>query len=147
MTCDEDHLLNLHFHHVGIVVEDVERSAAIYMQRFGYEARSSIVHDLLQTAYVQFLSFPGEQIFLELVSPDGPESSLALALKKGGGLNHICYSTQDIGETCQKLRAAGMFLIRPPTEAVAFNSRKIAWLADKNGTLFELVEKGPENEI
>ena len=139
--------MNLRFHHVGIVVEDVERSAAVYMQRFGYEARSGVVHDPLQTAYVQFLSFPGEQIFLEFVSPDGPESSLALALKKGGGLNHICYSTQDIGGTCQQLRAEGMFLIRPPTEAIAFNRRKIAWLVDKNGTLFELVETGPENEI
>jgi catechol 2,3-dioxygenase-like lactoylglutathione lyase family enzyme len=132
---------------VGIVVEDIERSARVYMERFGYEARSGIVHDPLQTAYVQFLSFPGDRIFLEFVSPDGPESSLALALKKGGGLNHICYSTVDIEETCRQLRSAGLFLIQSPTEAVAFNRRKIAWLADKSGTLFEVVEKGPENEL
>jgi methylmalonyl-CoA/ethylmalonyl-CoA epimerase len=147
MTCNEERPVDLRFHHVGVVVADMERSATAYMERFGYEARSGIVHDPLQTAYVQFLSFPGERVFLEFVSPDGPQSALTLALKKGGGLNHICYSTSDIGETCLRLRNAGLFLVRPPTQAVAFNGRKIAWLMDKSGILFELLERGPENEL
>ncbi len=139
--------MDLRFHHVGFVVDDIERTAKTYIERFGYEARSVIIHDLVQTAYVQFLCFPGEQVYLEFVSPDGPQSALALALKKGAGLNHICYSTPDIEKTCQQLRTGGLFLVKPPTEAVAFNGRKIAWFADKSGTLFELVEKGPENEL
>jgi methylmalonyl-CoA/ethylmalonyl-CoA epimerase len=139
--------LNLRFHHVGIVVKDIERSVEDCVQRFGYELRSGIIHDPMQTARVQFLSFPGEQVFLEFVSPDGPDSFLALALKKGGGLNHICYSTGDIDEACQQLRNDGLFLVRAPTEAVAFNGRKIAWLMGRGGILVELVERGPENEL
>src|SRR5208283_933802 len=103
MTSTEQQLAALQFHHVGVLVEDIERSAKVYMERFGYELRSDIIHDPLQTAYVQFLSFPGERVFLEFVSPDGPQSALSLALKKGGGLNHICYSTSDIEQTCLQL--------------------------------------------
>ena len=147
MTSTEQQLAALQFHHVGVLVEDIERSAKVYMERFGYELRSDIIHDPLQTAYVQFLSFPGERVFLEFVSPDGPQSALSLALKKGGGLNHICYSTSDIEQTCLQLRTTGLFLIRPPTPAVAFNGRKIAWFMDKSGVLFELVARGPENEL
>jgi methylmalonyl-CoA/ethylmalonyl-CoA epimerase len=147
MTSNEQQAAALRFHHVGVLVEDIERSTAAYVERFGYEVRSGVIHDPLQTAYVQFLSFPGERTFLEFVSPDGPQSVLTLALKKGGGLNHICYSTSDIEETCESLRNAGLFLVRPPTQAVAFNGRKIAWFMDKGGVLFELVERGPENEL
>ncbi len=147
MTSNEQQLMGLRFHHVGVLVENIERSAKAYIGRFGYQARSGVIHDPMQTAYVQFLSFPGENVFLEFVSPDGPESALGLALKKGGGLNHICYSTSEIERTCLQLRSSGLFLIRPPTPAVAFNGRQIAWLMDKSGALFELVERGPENEL
>jgi methylmalonyl-CoA/ethylmalonyl-CoA epimerase len=139
--------VNLRFHHIGLVVENIERSTTTYMKRFGYQARSGIIHDSQQTAYVQFLSFPGENIFLEFVSPDGPQSVLSLALKKGGGLNHICYSTPDIEEACRQLRDEGLLLVRPPTKAIAFDGRKIAWLMDKSGTLFELLQRGAENEF
>ena len=139
--------LQLRFHHVGIVVKDIERAAAYYAQKFGYEVRSAVIHDPLQTARVQFLGFPGENVYLEFVSPEGPDSFLELALKKGGGLNHICYSTADIESACQQLRGEGLFLVRAPTQAAAFNRRKIAWLMDKQGSLIELVERGPENEL
>ncbi len=147
MICDKKGHVTLHFHHVGVVVGDIASAATSYIERFGYELRSGIIHDPLQTAYVQFLGFPGEKPLLEFVSPDGPESTLTGALKKGGGLNHICYSTPDIDETCVRLRNAGLFLVRPPTYAVAFNGRKVAWLMDKGAVLFELVEIGPENEL
>lgn len=147
MTNAPPHNLDLRFHHVGLVVKDIARSASAYIERFGYIARSEVIHDPLQTAYVQFLSFPGETVFLEFVSPDGPASALSLALKKGESLNHLCYSTSDIEKCCGDLRSAGLFPVRPPTPAVAFNGRKIAWFMDRNGLLFELVQRGPSNEL
>jgi methylmalonyl-CoA/ethylmalonyl-CoA epimerase len=122
-------------------VQDIRSATLSYISRFGYEAYTNIIHDPIQTAYVQFLVLPGESSYLEFVSPDGPESKLALALKKKQGLNHICYSTLDIDQTCAYWRERDLLLISAPTEAIAFDGRKIAWFADKIGILYELVER------
>ena len=45
---------------------------------------------------------------IELVTPDGPNSKLANALKKGGGLNHLCYLSPAIDDECRRLRESGM---------------------------------------
>src|SRR5438045_5207217 len=83
-------------HHVGMVVRDIAATGEVYCRRYGYEPRTPIIHDTTQTAYVQFFRLPGDQVYLELVAPDGERSKLARALSQGGGLNHICYLTADI---------------------------------------------------
>ena len=119
---------DLQFHHVGMLVDLIEKHSALYVERFGYELKSEIIHDPKQTAYVQFLAFPGQTVYIELVAPDAPNSFLSNALQKGGGLNHVCYSTVDIDAACDHLRSKKMVLLRPPTEAVAFDQRRIAWM-------------------
>lgn len=137
-------MANVRFHHLGILVKSVPDAAAAYARRYGYEVRSPVIHDPVQTAHVQFLALPGEAFYLELVSPDGPDSKLSNALKKGGGLNHVCYATEDIEGACAELRAQRMVLIQAPVEAVAFPGRRIAWLMGRDQTLTELVERGPD---
>jgi methylmalonyl-CoA/ethylmalonyl-CoA epimerase len=132
---------DLQFHHVGMVVDLIDKHSALYVERFGYELRSEVIHDPKQTAYVQFLAFPGQNVYLELVAPDAPDSFLSNALRKGGGLNHVCYSTADIDAACRDLRSKNMFLMRRPTEAVAFDQRRVAWMKGKDNLLVELVER------
>jgi methylmalonyl-CoA/ethylmalonyl-CoA epimerase len=139
--------LNLKLHHVGILVKDIAHRTAFYVRRLGYEIQSKIIHDPTQTAYVQFLKLPADPVFMELVSPDGPESKLANALRKGEGLNHICYATDDIGADCAKLRLDGLVLICAPVQAIAFGGRRVAWLMGADQVLIELVESGPVGEI
>ena len=127
-------------HHVGILVSDISEAAAIYVERYGYQIKSQIIRDPKQTAYVQFLQLPGDNSYLEFVSPDRPDSKLANALAKGGGINHVCYGTDDIDAACSDLRERGMFLIQEPVEAAAFPGRRIAWLMGRDRTLTELVE-------
>ena len=129
-------------HHVGVLVRDVARSAELYVRREGYVIRSPIVHDITQTAYVQFLALPGDSVFLELVAPDGEHSKLASALSKGGGLNHLCYAVDDIELGCGELRSRGMHLLQEPVPAAAFPGRKIAWLIGRDRIPVELVERG-----
>jgi methylmalonyl-CoA/ethylmalonyl-CoA epimerase len=137
---------DLQFHHVGMVVDSIDKHSALYVERFGYELRSEIIHDPKQTAYVQFLAFPGQSIYLELVAPDAPGSFLSNALQKGGGLNHVCYSTEDIDAACIDLRSKRMLLLRPPTEAVAFDQRRVAWMKGKDNLLVELVEREKDSD-
>jgi len=138
--------VKLELHHVGVVVKDVAESCALYVRRFGYEVKSELIHEPTQTAHVQFLRLPGDQTYLELVAPDGPNSRLVGALEKGGGVNHVCFAVDDIDLACQTLRQDGMFLVHPPVPAVSFKGRRIAWLMGRDRLLVELVERGPDGE-
>jgi methylmalonyl-CoA/ethylmalonyl-CoA epimerase len=77
---------------------------------------------------------------VELVAPDGPESKLINALRKGGGLNHLCYESDDLGRDCRELAAHAMLVLQPPLAAAAFAGRRIAWLMGRDGIPIELLE-------
>jgi methylmalonyl-CoA/ethylmalonyl-CoA epimerase len=129
-------------HHIGIAVRDLAATAQELSSLLGYRIRSGVIHDPVQTAHVQFLQQDGTPACLELVTPDGPASKLVGALKRGGGLNHLCYATPDIDATCRRLSEGGMLIIQEPVTAVAFPGRRIAWLMGGAGVLTELVEEG-----
>jgi methylmalonyl-CoA/ethylmalonyl-CoA epimerase len=139
--------LSLALHHVGILVRDIAKRAALYSRRFGYVIRTDVVHDPIQTAYVQFLRLPGDPVYLELVSPDGPNSKLMNALTKGEGLNHMCYSTPAIDADWSRLGSEGLHLVSAPVPACAFGGRRVAWLMGADAVLIELVESGTEGEL
>jgi methylmalonyl-CoA/ethylmalonyl-CoA epimerase len=139
--------MDLTLHHIGIVVADVARASDQYVRRFGYKVSSDIIHDANQTAYIRFLRLPGDAFHLELVAPDGPESRLANALKKGGGPHHLCYATADIEATWREMREQGMVLLQAPVPAVAFGGRRIAWLMGRDRMAIELVERGSRGEL
>jgi methylmalonyl-CoA/ethylmalonyl-CoA epimerase len=136
--------MQLRLHHVGIAVADVREAAATYISRFGYELKTEVIHDPCQTAYVQFLQLPGDNVYVELVAPDRPDSKLSEAVKRGGGLNHLCYTVEDIDDACRELRASGLLLIQAPVAAVAFAGRRIAWLVGPDRIPTELVEYDPQ---
>ena len=134
--------MSLTLHHIGILVPDIAKAAVEYAKRFGHRPCSEIVHDPVQTAHVQFLALTDSVPYVELVTPDGPDSKLSNALKKGGGLNHLCYLSPAIDEECRRLRETGMLLLQSPVEAPAFSGRRIAWLIGRDGIPVELLETG-----
>jgi methylmalonyl-CoA/ethylmalonyl-CoA epimerase len=134
--------MNLRLHHIGMLVHNIESARQTYERRFGYDAQSGVVHDPNQGAFVQFFRLPQDDVFLEFVSPDGPESKLNGALNKGVGLHHLCYATDSIEQSCAELRSNGMTLIEPPVCAQAFPGRRIAWLMGRDRVLVELIEEG-----
>jgi methylmalonyl-CoA/ethylmalonyl-CoA epimerase len=139
--------LDTKLHHFGILVENIETCSRDYLEHFGYEIRSEIIHDPLQAAYVRFLALPSETTYIELVAPDSPQSVLQNALKRGPGLNHICFSTAAIEESLQYMSSKGAMVLHPPVPAVAFRNKRIAWLVDRNCILVELVERGTSGEL
>lgn len=134
--------MNLKLHHIGILVRNMDKAARHYVSQLGYVLRSNVLHDPVQTAHVQFLKLQDDSSYLELVAPDGPDSKLSNQLKKGGGLNHLCYAVGNIEECCERLIAGGMFSLQNPVDAVAFPGRRIAWLMGRDGIPVELVEDG-----
>ena len=136
--------MNLKLHHIGILVKDINKASSEYVQKFGYSIQSGIIHDPVQTAFVQFLKLQDDAAYVELIYPDGPGSKLTKQLKKGGGLNHFCYQTEHIEDSCRDLYAKGMFILQQPVAAVAFPGRRIAWCMGGDGIPVELVEKGDD---
>jgi methylmalonyl-CoA/ethylmalonyl-CoA epimerase len=136
-----EEISRLILHHVGHAVKAIEPVAEVYASRYGYVVCTPIIHDPLQTAYVQFLLLPGDSVYLELVSPDGPESRLSNAVRKGGGLNHLCYIADDLEKTAEKLIECDMMLLSPPQPAVAFAGRRVCWLMGDDMIPIELVKR------
>jgi methylmalonyl-CoA/ethylmalonyl-CoA epimerase len=138
--------LVLTLHHVGYAVKLIDPIAAVYTGRYGYELSTPVIHDPLQTAYVQFLKLAGDQAYLEFVAPDGPESKLTNAVKRAGGLNHLCYVCGPLEETIAHLEESGMRLISDPKPGAAFAGRRICWLVGADPLPIELVERlGPKD--
>ena len=133
--------MKMRLHHIGVVAKDLAGAAELYRLRFGYEPSGGVVHDPEQTAYVQFLRLPGDEVLMELVAPDGAGSKLAGAASSREGLHHLCYGTDDIEAACDDLRSKGMTLVSRPVAAVAFGGRRIAWLMGKDRMLVELLEE------
>jgi|SRR5215469_5799958 len=140
-------LPDLKFHHIGILVEDIEACSYDYADNFGYEIRSKIIHDPFQAAYARFLALPAETTYIELIAPDSPQSHLQNALKRSPGPHHLCFSTLDIERSLENMCSQGGMILGPPVPAVAFHNRRIAWLMDRHCLLVELVERGANGEL
>lgn len=138
---------DLVLHHVGYVTKDIQPVAALYMKRFGYLVASPILHDPLQTAFVQFLNLPGDRAYLEFVAPDGPGSKLANAAQKRPGLNHLCYTAGPLEHAIARLEESGMKLISEPKPGLAFANRRICWLLGEDPLPIELVERRDEHDL
>jgi methylmalonyl-CoA/ethylmalonyl-CoA epimerase len=138
---------DLRLHHIGLVVRAIEESRAFYLDVLQYKECTPIIHDPVQTAFVQFFSIPDSDHYVELVAPDSETSKLRKASRKGKPLNHLCYSCENIGHMVSWLKHSGCFVIQDPVPAVAFSGLFIAWLMAADGLLIELVERGPEGSL
>ncbi|MHB1126549.1 MAG: VOC family protein [Bacillota bacterium] len=132
--------MRLHLHHIGILVKDISKTVANYEKIYNCKKKSNIIHDPIQTAFVQFLTIQDNNMYTELIAPDGQNSKLMNALKKGGGIHHLCYLTDDLESTCVRLSSTGMLLLQEPVAAVAFGGRRIAWVMGLDGVPVELLE-------
>ena len=139
--------LELNFHHVGYAVNVIGPVAETYVSRYGYELSTPVIHDPMQTAFVQFLRLRGDRAYLEFVAPDGPTSKLASVASLGGGLNHLCYSVGSLEQAIAQLEQRGMRLISDPKPGVAFAGRRICWLMGRDKLPIELVERAHDGDL
>ena len=136
----------LKLHHVGYAAKMIEPFVEQYAQRFGYEICSDVIHDPLETVLVQFLRLPGDQVYLEFFAPHGPDSKLVSAARRGGNLNHLCYTAGPLEQAIAELEENGMRLISEPKAATAFAGRRICWLIGDDGLRIELIERRDDDD-
>jgi len=128
-------------HHVGFVVTSIAEVAVQFAESLSAAWDGRIIHDPLQMARVSFFqpATSGEPL-IELVEPDGEDSPVKKFLQKGGGLHHLCFEVDSLEEQLNKCRAQRDLVVRPPTPAVAFGGRLIAWVFTKHKLLVEYLQ-------
>ena len=130
-------------HHLGFAVASIAAAAESFCLSMSVRWDGQIIHDPLQQVRVAFFRSANDRNpILELVEPEGPVSPVSNFLKKRVGFHHVCYEVDDLDLALTSARGVGLAIVSGPTPAVAFDSRRIAWVCSKNRLfLMELLER------
>ena len=96
-------------HHVGIVVHSIDAAYAFYRDTLSLPVhKEDIIQD--QGVKAALLTIGGSEI--ELLEPIEPHTGVARFLaRKGEGLHHLCFATDDIARELAAARNKGIALI------------------------------------
>lgn len=131
------------FNHVGIRVNDLEKSILIY-ENLGYSLVQDICDDIIQNNRLAFLKNISTGEVIELIQPIDSNSTV---INSKQGYHHICYEVKCIDEFIKefKKKKIGVVFTRK-IKAPAFNNRNIIFAYLKNDTIVEFLETGDVNE-
>jgi len=112
--------------HVCIAVRSIDSAVAKVATLLGYSVRTERVTNSRQKVNVVFLSKPGS-IDIKLIEPATEDSPLWASLRKGEGLHHLCFRTDNTTATLQELAGRGLRILSHPAPGEAFNDHLIAF--------------------
>jgi methylmalonyl-CoA/ethylmalonyl-CoA epimerase len=125
--------------HIGVAVEDLDQAIALYEESFELE----LVHrETVTEQGVEAVLLDVGENHVELLAPLGPDTPVGKFLaRKGPGLHHVAYQTDDIDRALGTLSELGMRLIDETARTGIRNSR-VAFLhpSSTGGVLTEIVE-------
>ncbi|EEB80012.1 MAG: methylmalonyl-CoA epimerase [Halioglobus sp.] len=123
--------------HIAIAVPDLEKSIKRFMDDFGltFDGTEDVIAAKTSTAF-----FPVPPTNIELVHPLNGDGPIAGYLeKKGGGLHHLCFRSDNIEEDVERLTAKGyQFLGDAPSPGA--HGSKVIFIHPKScdGVLIEI---------
>lgn len=125
--------------HIGVAVEDLEAAIALYEESF----EMKLAHrETVESQGVEAVLLDVGDGHVELLRPLGPDTAVGKFLaKKGEGLHHVAYATDDIDATLKQIAAAGLALIDSEPR-VGIRDSRVAFLHPRStgGVLTEIVE-------
>ena len=130
--------------HIAIAVPDLERAIERFSKDFelDFEGKEDVTAARTSTAF-----FPVPATSIELVHPLNGEGAIAGYLeKKGGGLHHLCFRSDDIEADIARLKAKGyQFLGDAPTPGA--HGSKVIFIHPKScdGVLIEINQPSSED--
>ena len=128
-------------HHVGYVVSDMDRGIRSF-QREGAEVLVEPTVDPVQKVICALVGIEGE-VPIELVAPIDPDDSpLAARLRRGGGIDHLCYLVDDVALALEFEEEQGAMIVCEPVPAVTFD-RVIGFAHRRSGLLVEYMGRTP----
>jgi methylmalonyl-CoA/ethylmalonyl-CoA epimerase len=133
------------FHHVGVACDPEAFAHGTERQNLdllGYYPEGEEWVDRRLGMRGQFMIAEGVGApRLELVAPHGNQSPVTLWLERGIKLYHLAFLATDLSAEIKRLREHRAKLMLPPTPAVAFGDRLVAFMMLPNLLLIELIEK------
>jgi methylmalonyl-CoA/ethylmalonyl-CoA epimerase len=128
-------------HHIALVVPEVEPALTFWRDVLGLTLES--VRDMPeQASRIAFLPTGGGEV--ELVQPVTADSGVAKFLqKRGPGIHHVCFETDDLDGMIARLKEKGVRLIGDQPSTGAGGKRMIFVHPESaGGVLVELYEGG-----
>src|SRR2546421_10217074 len=96
-------------HHVGIVVPDLEQALTLWRDLLGLSLSKTAV---VQDQGVRAALLKAGESEIELLQPLQPDNGVGKFLaRRGGGLHHVCFETEDVARELEAARARGIQLI------------------------------------
>ncbi len=125
--------------HIGVAVPDLDAAIELYGQRFAMREQH---RETVEEQGVEAVLLEVGEGHVELLRPLGPETNVGKFLeRKGPGLHHVAYQTEDIEAALGAVRDEGIELIDSEPR-VGIRGSRVAFLHPRStgGVLTELVE-------
>ncbi|MBM2817357.1 MAG: mcmE [Ignavibacteria bacterium] len=126
--------------HIGIAVRNLDESIELFGKIFDFE---DVHRETVAEQKVEIASFKVGDVALELTCATDPSSPIAKFIeKRGEGIHHIAFNTDDAVEELSTLKSKGINLIDETLKEGAHNML-IAFLHPKStaGILMEICQK------
>ncbi|UCE13251.1 MAG: VOC family protein [Candidatus Heimdallarchaeota archaeon] len=138
--------MSINLHHIGIVVHNLKPAVSKYCKAFGLNVKSIKIHRQYyitgkgEEEEFDYAFLPlSNNCFIELVEPVTEGPTKRYLEKKGEGLFHIAFESEDIEQTISDYQKAGIPLAgKTPTEellSVFFHPKST------HGVLIQLMKK------
>ncbi|MBB6692214.1 VOC family protein [Cohnella xylanilytica] len=124
-------------HHIGLACRDLRVELDLHL-KLGFTIEGDKFHDPIQKINGIFITNSGTRI--ELIEPASTESPLENILSRGIKMYHQCFECKNLDKSIELLKSYGGIVASPPSPAVAFDKRRIAFLMMKTKMLVELIE-------
>ncbi len=126
--------------HIAIAVKDIDEEIKRYRDVMGLKFLGT---EVVEEQKVKVAFFEIGDIMIELTCPTSDDSPISKFIeKKGGGIHHIAYETDNVIEQIADFEKKGVIMLNKEPKKGAHNA-KIAFAHPKSfaGVLVELKEK------
>ena len=126
--------------HIGIAVDDIDKSNALFAKIFG---KQNFKSEVVESEEVITSFFKIGESKIELLSPTSTDSSVSKFLTKNReGMHHIAFTVENIKKEMERLKKAGIRLLNENPKIGADN-KLICFLHPKDtaGVLIELSQE------
>lgn len=133
-----------HIDHLGIAVEDLESTISIYRDLLGLPMVGT---DEVPEQKVKVAMFKVGESKIELLESTDPEGPIGKHIeKKGQGIHHIAFHTDNIEADLEKMKQQGARLINE-TPVSGAHGTKVAFIHPKSSgkVLMELCQPGDDH--
>ena len=127
-------------HHVGVVVADLEASAAWYAEHLGFERLYAYGFPGVKVAFIGRGDLRIELFQNEQATPMSAERRSAETNLRIGGINHFAIAVSDLDSTVAELQAKGVKVISQPREVPNSGGDRFAFIHDNEQMLIELFQ-------